>query len=213
MTSPSLPPTTPPGAGPSTPGVGPYEPPVVQPVTPARPKRSNAGGFLLTVAAVIAVGGIAFAVGRVTAPATTNAVAGANGFGNGGFGNGGFGNGANGGPGSSFAPGEGFAGRGGLRGAIATEATVTAVAPDHLTIQIGNSGQTIDVKTDSSTTYHTQQAATSSAVTAGSKVLIQFQPATASASGASPAPAASGAPGGGFAPRLGTVKDVTVLAP
>jgi len=190
-----------------------FEPPVIQPVRPTPPKRSNMGGYLLTLAAVIAVGGLAFAVGRVTAPAAAAAIRTANGFGQGTFGQGGTA-GANG----SFVPGQNGAADGGFaRRALATEATVTAVAADHLTIEIGTSGQTIDVKTDAGTTYHTQQAASASAVTAGSKVLLQFNAATAGAaggaapSGGSAAP--SGAPGvGGFLRAFGTVKDVTVLA-
>jgi hypothetical protein len=195
----------------------------MQPVAPARPKRgSSAGGLLLAVAAVIAVGGIAFAVGRVTAPANASTAA-STGFGNGALGGGGFANG-------SFAPGQngaGFARRG---GALATEATVTAVGPDSLTIKIGNGTQTIQVKTSAATTYHTQQAATASAVTVGSKVLLQFDESTGTtgaggaaapnASGApvpnasgAPAPNASGFPGpGGFIRNFGTVKDVTVLS-
>ena len=192
-----------------------FEPPVIQPVRPTPPKHSNTGGYLLTLAAVIAVGGLAFAVGRVTAPAAAANTGTASGFGQGGFGQGSFAS-----PNGSFVPGQGGAADGGfaLR-ALATEATVTAVAADHLTIEIGTSGQTIDVKTDAATTYHTQQAASASAVTAGSKVLLQFNAATAGAA-ASPAPGSggtavpSGAPGvGGFLRAFGTVKDVTVLAP
>jgi hypothetical protein len=223
MTTPSLPPTPPadpgqPASGPVYPPAGaayqppvvePYVTPTIQPVTASAPRRSNAGGYLLTIAAVIAVGGLAFALGRVTAPASasTGAVA-ARGFANGGFANGGFA------PGGSFTPGDGGGGFG--RRALTTEATVTAVAPDHLTIQIGTNGQTIDVATDSSTTYHTQQPATASAVTAGSKVILQFNPPTSTANGSGSngtgqAPSASGAPGGGFARVFGTVKDVTVV--
>ena len=186
-----------------------FEPPVIQPARPTPPKRSSTGGYLLTLAAVIAVGGLAFAVGRVTAPAAAASVRSANGFGQGGVA----------GPNGSFVPGQGGAADGGFaQRALATEATVTAVAADHLTIEIGTSGQTIDVRTDAGTTYHTQQAASASAVTAGSKVLLQFNAASAGAVG-SPTPAGgaaapSGAPGvGGFLRGFGTVKDVTVLAP
>lgn len=218
MTTPSLPPTPPtdpaqsaasypPAGAPGTPawpvGPEPYQAPVIQPVKANPPKRSSAGGLLLGVAAVIAVGGIAFAAGRLTAPANASSAAA------GGFGNGAFANGNR--PNGSFDPAgaAGFA-----RRALTTEATVTAVGPDSLTIQIGTNGQTIDVKTDSSTTYHTQQPATSSAVTVGSKVLLQFNASTATpGSSAAPAPNASAAPGqGGFLRNFGTVRDVTVLA-
>jgi hypothetical protein len=161
------------------------------------------------VAAVIAVGGIAFAAGRLTAPANATSVAGAGAFANGGFGNGGFANGTR--PNGSFDP-AGAAGFG--RRALATEATVTAVGPDSLTIQIGTGGQTFDVKTDPTTTYHTQQTASAAAVTPGSKVLLRFNAPTATpGSSAAPAPNASTTPGqGGFLRNFGTVKDVTVLA-
>jgi len=224
MTTPSRPPTPP--SDPGQPAIGPvnpmggapyqpsaveYRPPEIQPVKASAPRRSNSGGVLLTIAAVIAVGGLAFAIGRVTAPAAASTgTAGAGVFGNGGFGNGQFGGGGL-GNGGSFAPGQpedGFARRG-----LTTEATVTAVAPDHLTIQIGTNGQTTDVKTDSSTTYHTQQPASAAAVTAGSKVLLQFNAPTNASGGSGQAPAPSGSPdAGGFVRAFGTVKDVTVLA-
>ncbi len=208
MTSPSQFPPSEPGR-PVQPAEPAFESPMIQPVRPAPPKRSNAAGYLLALAAVIAVGGLAFAVGRVTAPAAAASTRTTSGFGQGGFT----------GPNGSFVPGQGGAADGAFaRRALTTEATVTAVAADHLTIQIGTSGQTIDVNIDSGTTYHTQQAASASAVTAGSKVLLQFNAATAGAAG-SPAPAAggvaspSGVPGvGGFLRAFGTVKDVTVLA-
>ena len=208
MTTPSLPPTPPaePTGAPvyAAPAES-YQQPVIQPVKAATPKRSNAGGLLLGVAAVIAVGGIAFAVGRLTAPANASTAVGAAALGN--AANGGFG------AGRSFDPN----GNGGAfaRRALTTEATVTAVGPDSLTIQIGTGGQTIEVKTDASTTYHTQQPATANAITAGSKVLLQFNPPTTAAapnaSGA-PAPGGSFTPGQGFFRNFGTVKDVTVLA-
>ncbi len=210
MTASSLPPNPPtePSGTPVYPAAPePYQQPVIQPVKAAPPKRSNAGGLLLGVAAVIAIGGLAFAVGRLTAPTSTNSVAGAAAFGNAGAANGGFG------AGRSFDPN----GNGGAfaRRALTTGATVTAVGPDSLTIQIGTGGQTIQVKTDSSTTYHTQQPATAGAVTAGSKVLLQFNAPTTTAvpnaSGA-PAPGGSFTPGEGFFRNFGTVKDVTVLA-
>jgi len=88
-----------------------------------------------------------------------------------------------------------------------------SVAPDHLTIQIGTNGQATDVKTDTSTTYHTQQPASAAAVTAGSKVLLQFNAPTNASGGSGQAPAPSGSPdAGGFVRAFGTVKDVTVLA-
>jgi hypothetical protein len=193
-----------------------FDQPLIQPVRATPPKRSNAGGYLLTIAAVIAVGGLAFAVGRVTAPAPAATARSAFAFGQGGAGGGG-----DTGPNGSFAPGQGGANGGFARRALTTEATVTAVAADHLTIQIGASGQTVDVSIDGGTTFHTQQVASATAVTPGSKVLLQFNAATAGGSpggtttlpGSGGSAAPSGVPGGGFLRGFGTVKDVTVLAP
>ena len=233
MTTPSQPPAF------SSPE--PVELPSLTPVSPARPPshrstgRPSASSLALALAGVVAVAGLAFAGGRLTAPALQAAAAGTGGFGaggngaggtggNGAFGNGtgGFGNGGNGGTQggtSGFRQGA-FGGRGGA----AISATVTAVAADHLTIRIGgDTGPTIDVKVDPATTYHTQQPGTASDVTAGSKVLVQFDPSASPATGslAPAAPGASSQPGIGSGPLDGsggafasrTAKDVTVLAP
>lgn len=184
------------------------------PVRPNPPRRASAGTALLSVAALVAVAGIAFAGGRLTAPAAAAALPAGFGTGAGGFGTGAgaAGNGATGDTGGTRT-----GGFGGLRGAGgAIDATVTAVAPDHISVQIGGAtGPTIDIKTDSSTTYHTQQTGSAGDVTAGSKVLVQFNAATPGSS-ARPSfqPGASAAPGGfanAFASRV--AKDITVLAP
>jgi hypothetical protein len=232
---------TPPAWQPATPPPAGYSQPVapVQPTRPASKKGSGAAGtILLAVASLVAVGGIAFAVGRVTAPAGTSASSGFTAGAAGGFGTGTTGGTGTGGTGATGTTGgTGTAGRGigafGRGGGAAIQATVTAVNPDSLTVQIGGtSGRTLDVKLDSSTKYFTQQPGAVADVTAGSKVLLQLNP-SATASGApaggfgsggnsgtgNAAPGASGAPGagfpgaGGFLNDLGTVKDVTVLAP
>jgi hypothetical protein len=187
---PASPPTEPFAAAPQT---DPFAPPVtpVQPVQPVttvapagsssvaanapRPRSTGAGvlvNVLLGVALVVAVGGVAFAAGRATAPA---AVA-ANGGGDGRFGNGGqfFGPNASGAPG-----GDGNGGRAGGPGGILTggglsiEGTVTAVAADSITLQLAN-GQSVTIPVDAATTYHTQSAATASDVKNGSTVLVQL---------------------------------------
>jgi hypothetical protein len=143
----------------------------VAPVVVAAPRRrSTASTFvnvLLGVAVVVAVGGVAFAAGRATAPASTGTGRfGANGQGL--AGNGAFGPNASGAPGRSGFGGA-FAGGGGL----SIQGTVTAVAADSITIQL-SSGQTLTIPTDAQTTYHTQAAASASDVTSGSTVIVQL---------------------------------------
>jgi hypothetical protein len=165
--------------------------PAVAPVVV--PRRSTIGALvnvLLGVALVVAVGGVAFAAGRATAPAA--AATNGRGFnGNGqAFGGGGLE------PNASGAPG-----RGGFNGAFAAggltiEGTVTAVTADSITLQLA-SGQSITIPTDSQTTYHTRSAATASDVATGSTVLVQLSGGrgTTGQGGQDGGPTASGAPG------------------
>src|SRR4051812_9947948 len=88
---------------------GQLEPAQTSPGAPVvKPRRSGMLlNALLAVAALVAVGGIAFAVGRTTAPVSAAAAGGGGGNFNGGFGpraSGGFG------PRGSGAPGGGFGG-------------------------------------------------------------------------------------------------------
>jgi hypothetical protein len=159
-----------PAGDPFTPHLAPVPP--TSPV-PAAPPRRGADGtgilvnVLLGIAVVVAVGGVAFAAGRATAPAS------AAGNGNGRFGNGGgpfFG-----GPNASGAPGTGgFAGNGGFGGGgLSIEGTVTALSADSITIQLA-SGQSLTIPIDAQTTYHSRQAATAADVTTGSTVQVQL---------------------------------------
>ena len=125
---------------------------------------------LLGLALVVAVGGVAFAVGRLTAPPTSA-------FPNGGPGGGNF----PGGPGASFIPGgsfaPGFGGNGpggGLLGAggLTLEGTVESVSGDTLTIRTAD-GQTVEVTLPEDTAYHSQASASSGDVTSGSTVLVR----------------------------------------
>ncbi len=148
-------------------------PPAINPaifssVAAAKPRaRVTLTSILLAAAAVVAVAGIAFAVGRVTAPATT---ANSTGFGrafNGGAGA----NGANGGfPGANGGTRGGLFG--GASGGIELRGTVTAVNGDTLTVQLQN-GQTVKVQTSASTTYHTQVTGSVSDVASGKSVIVQ----------------------------------------
>jgi hypothetical protein len=172
--------------------------PAPEPFVAVTPKKSSSTllNVVLGLAVVVAIGGVAFAAGRLTAPAAA-----ANGFTPGG------GNGFANGPRPSGAPGNlrgaGFDG-GALRG------TVTAVTPTSITLTL-SSGTTIQIPTDSSTAYHQQAAATSTDVAVGSTVLVELKdqggaPVT-TGPGASLAPGAT--PG---TPTVGAATDVTVVA-
>jgi hypothetical protein len=186
--------------------------PVVQPVVPkTRAKGSAWGTLLLGLAAVVAVGGIAFAAGRLTAPATTGGDRG--GF-PGGFQGGYPGASFDPGAGASFAPGAngGPGGAMGVGGARMTLAgTVSAVSGDTLTITTEN-GQTVEVGV-AGATWHGQTSASASDATVGSQVQLQVtggfgrNPGDGQVPGASPAPGASAAPGTGSI----TASEVTIL--
>ena len=138
---------------------------------PAR-KSSSSGRLLnlvLVLAAAVAIGGVAFAIGRGTAAASgTTGTNGTNG--NGRVFGGAF-------PGGSFVPGASGAPRfgrgGGFGGGLTVQGTVESVDGDTLTIKIAN-GDTIKVTTGSSTTYHTQTDATAADVQAGKTVQVQI---------------------------------------
>ena len=146
--------------------------PAERPHAARRPpaRRANSVTVLLIVSAMVALGGVAFAVGRVTATGQSGTgqttVNGANGA-----------PGANGlpafGPNASGQPELGFGGRdGGLGGAATISGTVVSVTSSSITVQLAN-GQTVTVATGSSTTYHAQTAATSSDVTQGATVAVK----------------------------------------
>lgn len=174
----------------------------VAPVLPAAPsarpkaRSSRLLDAALVVAAVLAVGGVAFGVGRATAPVA----AAANGPGT--FRSGNFGNGAF--PRGSFDP-NGAPGRGGpfaLGGGLSIDGTVTAVTADSLTLKLAN-GTEVTFKLDSSTAYHQSTAGSSSDVAVGDAVAVRvsgngrFFGGGDGGAQASPAPGPSGAPGVG----------------
>jgi hypothetical protein len=162
-------------------------------------KRKSSGGWLnviLALAVVVAIGGVAFAIGRNTAPVA--AASGRGAFGNGTFARGSFAPDASGGPGGGFL--------GGLRGGggFSLSGTVQSVTGDTLTITTTN-GQTVSFTLGSGTTYSTKTAATAADVKAGSKVEVQLQ-LGAGAGGFRPN--ASAAPSSG---PVGTASSVTVV--
>jgi hypothetical protein len=171
------------------------------PTTPLLPAtgRNRAGSVALVVAALVAVGGLAFAGGRLTAPTSTATPGSGNGLQRGG-GNFPFASFGARGPGS----GQGFIG-GALR-SVSLRGQVTSVSADSITIALDN-GTSVSVPLDSQTTYHDSTAGSSADITVGSTVTVE--PGTTNLrAGASFAPNAS--PGaGGF--DFGPAVDVTVV--
>jgi hypothetical protein len=172
----------------------------------AAPVRGKGGSgmlvnVLLAIALVVAVGGVAFAVGRVTAPATT--ASGRTGFGA--NGQGGFQ------PNASGAPGGGFNGGFGA-GNVSIQGTVTAVSADSITIQLAG-GQSITIPTNAQTTYRESQASTAAAVKSGTTVMVQLPGGRGAFGngngngGQGGGPNASGAPGR----TLGPASTITVI--
>jgi hypothetical protein len=167
-------------------------PPLSQVIS--RPRRSSGRGttILLALAAAIAIAGVAFAGGRLTAPAA--AASSGRQFGNGQF---------QGGNGTFPGNGGGGAFRGGI-GGFGITGTVEAIGADGVTIKLA-SGQTVTIPIDTKTTYHATVGAAASDVTVGSTVRVTAE--RAGFPGASGAPSASGAPGG---LTFGTATDITV---
>jgi hypothetical protein len=157
---------------PAAPEPGPFEVPP-QPVAIAKPRGRGAASWInvaLGLALAVAIGGVAFAAGRMTAPAAA-AAGGPNGGPNGGrfFGNGYF-------PGGGAFPGDrnGQGGPGGRTfGGASIQGTVTAVTADSITIKTA-SGQEITIALDSTTTYHQQTSATASDVKTGGTVIVRL---------------------------------------
>ncbi len=128
----------------------------------------SAASLLLSLAAVIAVAGVAFAVGRTTAGGTGSIPAANTSAGNGAL------------PGGVTAPGYGFGDDQGrptgddanrLDQARGLSGTVISVSGNILTLQLAD-GRTVGVTLGSSTTYHSQVAASAADVTSGSKVTV-----------------------------------------
>ncbi|HVQ22702.1 MAG TPA: hypothetical protein VMT36_05470 [Candidatus Saccharimonadia bacterium] len=168
----------------------------------AKPRRGLID-ILLVIGVIVALAGIGFAAGRLTAPAAT-----AFGQGRGGqfTGNGQFNGqvpGAGQNDGNGTAGGRGFLGG----GSLALTGKVTELATDHLTLQLAN-GQTVTIAVDGSTTYHQQTSATTADVQSGETVIVQVQRGAAPGAAASPA---TGGRQGGFGG--GTASDITVTAP
>ena len=191
---PTTPPTTP--VAPSPVAAAP------EPLPTAKPKRSSGRllNIVLGVAVAVAVGGVAFAIGRTTAPASAGTT-GLGGFGAN-FPNASFV------PGASGAPGFPGGGRGAFGGAgLTIRGTVESVDGDLVTIKTTN-GQTIQVSTSADTTYSTQTPGSASDVTDGTTVQVQVDPTGgAGGFGGGLQPGASNAPTG----PVGTAGSITVV--
>jgi hypothetical protein len=154
--------------------------------------------LILALAVGVAVAGVAFAVGRGTAP---TAAAGT--FPRGQFFTNGQGNGGNGRAATAARRTGRVAGAGGLT----IEGTVSAVTADSVTIKT-TGGAEITVSTTGDTTYHQQAAAASGDVKSGSTVLVRVDGFRGRFGGGGPG--ASPAPSG--APRTNaTATDITVV--
>ena len=144
--------------------------PVAEPGAMPGPKTRGATNWIniaLGLALAVAIGGVAFAAGRMTAPATASA------------------NGrvftGNGPGGQQFgSPNAGEDGKGGQGprvfgdgGGASIQGTVTAVTANSITIKTA-SGQEVTIALDSATTYHQQSSATASDVTTGGTVIVRL---------------------------------------
>ena len=172
-------------------------------VMPALVARRSRGARLLNIAlagaVALAIAGVAFAAGRLTAPPSLTAGSfpkdGAGGFfqGNGQGGQNGRPNGA----GALF------------DGGPTIEGTVESVTATTLTLKTA-SGQTIQIALDGTTTYHAQTDASASDVTAGGKVLVRLNLRGANGKGPSASGDGSGTNGGGALSNP-SASDVTVV--
>jgi len=207
----------------------PFDPSTLEvPVAPIRATGGSSGALnmALAVAVLVAATGIAFALGRASAPAGTvtpaantqgagagNGTANGNGGTNGGTANGGAPAAGGNLPNASFdLNGNGGSGPGGngdtdgglgldRAGGGSVQGTVQTVAADGVTLKLAN-GRTITIGLDGNTTYHTSAPATVSDVAAGKTVIVRvgggFRPTAGTNNGS-----------GGI--RFGTATDVTVV--
>lgn len=131
----------------------------VRPITVAGTRKRGALDYVLAAAFVVAIGGVAFAVGRTTAPAQASVSSGGPL-----------------GPIGSFDPGAGLLGPGfggGFGGGgLTIEGTVKSV--DGSTLVIGSTnGQEVTVTLGADTTYHEATSADASSVAAGNQVTVR----------------------------------------
>jgi hypothetical protein len=178
--------------------------PAKAPIQPKKQDRTTIA--LLFIAAFVAVGGIGFALGHLTAPGASAAAVpsgGRVGFGGGGRAIPSLA------PGqtfdiSQFGGGAGGRGLGAVTGGVS--GTVQSVSGTSITVQLANgTSETIDLA--GTTTYHSAAAANSTDIKVGTSVTVQID--TAALASQAPNPSASGALGG----RILTAKDVLITQP
>jgi hypothetical protein len=195
-----------PGANPAvspaaSPAAGPV--PVAVPIPVATPKKKGGGltNALLALAVLVDVGGVTFAAGRATAPASasTGTTRGSGATGQAGVG-----------PTGSFDPAAGVPG--GVPGGFGDRTmtlTGTVKSLDGSTLVITTADGTETTIDVTGSTYHAQSAATAADVTAGSTVSVAVTGfGGMRAPGASAAPAASAGAGTGTI----TATDVTITS-
>jgi hypothetical protein len=192
-----------PDANPLEPASEPAIPVAPGPVRSRRGVSNRALNLLLGGALVLAIGGVAFAAGRMSAPAQTNA-GGAlpggvvfNGNGQGGT--------VNAGNGQGRGNGQGGGGIFGSGAGPTIEGTVESVSDTTLTLKTAD-GQMIQVALSGSTTYHAQTDASTSDVVTGAKVLVRLDFRRGDGG---PGPAATAGTGGTTTGP--TANDVTVV--
>jgi len=152
--------------------VAPAQPVVPAPVVPANQPATRRGSRLLDIAlagaAIIAIGGVAFAVGRGTAPVPAQVTRGFDG--NGGF----FRNGGSFDPGAGGGNGQGPRFAFGGAGALAIDGTVSSISADSITVKTAD-GQDVMIGLDKGTAYHQASSAASSDVAVGDDVTVRVQ--------------------------------------
>ncbi|MGZ6268620.1 MAG: hypothetical protein ACXWNR_08690 [Candidatus Limnocylindrales bacterium] len=157
-------------------------------------RRASSSSLLLVVSALVALGGVGFAVGRATSSGQTDTsqsnVSNAGQF-----------------PGPNASGDFSGLARVGAAGSTSVSGTVVSVSADSITLKLAN-GQTVQVATGSSTTYHGQSAAAITDVTTGASVTIQT--AAGPAADASAGTNAGASPGALNGTRTAT--DVTITA-
>lgn len=175
------------------------------PVAPGR-RGSRLLSGLLVVAALVATGGLAFAIGRVSAPVVAAAPAG---FADLGAGAAGSGDTAAGDAGANgFGDRNGFPGVRNAFGSadLTLRGTVAAISGQSLTLELA-SGSSVDIPLDGSTTYYRQAAAASSDVAIGGSVVVEVA-GFDRAAGHSPNPNAT--PNPNPSASFGTARTVTL---
>ena len=170
----------------------------------ATKKSSRSGTIALLVAGFIAAAGLAFAAGRLTAPA---AAAGTTNGPTGGFR---FGPGRSLAPGQTFPAGAQFGGGRAFGDGLTVRGEVTAIATDSITIKLDD-GTSLQIPLNGSTTFHQATSSSGEDVAVGDKVAVQAGTPTITDGGPASAPAASPGSGGFGQFQLGPATDVTVI--